>query len=79
VLWRRTLDGVVVLMADDASEPVALRGPAAEIWELLAVPTSLADLTMALADEYGVAADQIRADVRGAVDDLSGLGALCCR
>ena len=63
VLWRRTLAGVVVLPTNRATEPVALRGPAAGIWELLAQPMTAADL--------------VAGDVGGALDLLLELGALC--
>lgn len=76
VLWRRTLDGVVVLPAS-GGDPVALRGPAATIWELLAHPRSTSDLVATLADMYGVRAEQVANDVGGALDVLLELGALC--
>jgi hypothetical protein len=76
VLWRRTLDGVVVLPAD-GSEPVALHGPAAGIWELLARPMTEADLVATLATTYRVHEDDVAGDIGGALDVLLELGALC--
>jgi Coenzyme PQQ synthesis protein D (PqqD) len=78
VLWRRTLDGVVVLGPAASAEPVALRGPAADIWELLTEPMSVAGLVAALADGYGVAGEGIADDVQRAVGALAEVGALCC-
>jgi hypothetical protein len=77
VLWRRTLDGVIVLAELDGAEPVALRGPAAEIWELLGQPVSVAALTTTLATRYRVPVSEIAADVDRTIDELSELGALC--
>ena len=76
-MWRRTLAGVVVLPTNRATEPVALRGPAAGIWELLAQPMTAADLVAALAATYRVGADEVAGDVGGALDLLLELGALC--
>jgi hypothetical protein len=77
VLWRRTLRGVVVLPTLGATEPVALRGPAAGIWELLAEPMTAADLVAAMAATYGVHEEQVANDVGGALDVMLELGALC--
>jgi hypothetical protein len=79
VLWRRTLEGVVVLPVSGASgtEPVALRGSAAGIWELLVEPMTAADLVTAVAETYGVHEEHVANDVGGALDVLLELGALC--
>jgi hypothetical protein len=77
VLWRRTVDGVVVLPTAGEGEPVALHGPAAGIWELLAQPMTATDLVATLAATYGVADAQVAADIGGALDVLLELGALC--
>ncbi|HEX4490228.1 MAG TPA: PqqD family protein [Acidimicrobiia bacterium] len=78
VLWRRTLDGVVVLGPAESAQPVALRGAAADIWELLEEPASVAVLGAALAHDYGVPVERIADDVERAVDALVKVGALCC-
>jgi Coenzyme PQQ synthesis protein D (PqqD) len=77
VLWRRTLGGVVVLPPQAATEPVALRGPAASIWELLAEPMTAADLVASLATTYQVHEEHVAGEVGGALDVLLELGALC--
>jgi hypothetical protein len=77
VVWRRTLGGVVVLPTHRSTEPVALRGPAAEIWELLAEPMRASDLVAVLAETYRVGEHDVADDVAGALDLLSDLGALC--
>ena len=79
MLWRRTLNGVVVLPAHDEREPVELRGAAAGIWELLAEPMTYPDLVAAVATMYGVREERVAGDVAGALDVLLELGALCRR
>ena len=76
VLWRRTLDGVVLLEARAEAEPVVLRGPAAAIWELLAQPMDDADLVATLATSYGVDRARVAPDVAVALATLADLGAL---
>jgi Coenzyme PQQ synthesis protein D (PqqD) len=79
VLWRRTLDGVVVLPVHRpaAARPVALTGSAAGIWDLLAEPMTAADLVAALAATYGVHEERVADEVGGALETLLELGALC--
>jgi Coenzyme PQQ synthesis protein D (PqqD) len=75
-LWRRTLDGVVVLPFD-APAPLVLRGPAASIWELLEQPMTRSELIDAIVAMYAVERDAVEPDVSGAVATLVGAGALC--
>ena len=77
VVWRRTLDGVIVLPILEAAEPIALRGSAADIWDLLAEPMTSEDLVAVLAATHGVSAMSVAVDVDGALVSLSELGALC--
>ena len=77
VLWRRTLAGVVVLPTRGRREPVALDGPAAGLWELLAEPMSARDVVAALAETYEVEDTRVAGDVGAALDVLVELGALC--
>jgi coenzyme PQQ synthesis protein D (PqqD) len=77
VVWRRTLDGVIVLPILEAAEPIALRGSAADIWDLLAEPMTSEDLIAVLAAAHGVSELSVAADVDGALVSLSELGALC--
>ena len=76
VVWRRTMDGIVVLPAD-ADEPIALLGPAASVWEMLAEPLTAAELVAALASHYGVAPDRVTSEIRATLDGLVRRGALC--
>ncbi len=75
-LWRRTLDGVVVL-PEGALSPLVLRGPAARIWELLAQPLNVAELLDAIAAVYAVDGDTVADEVGWAVGQLADAGALC--
>jgi hypothetical protein len=75
-LWRRTLGGVVVLPVDRPA-PLALRGPAAGIWDLLAQPMTLRGLLDAIATTYAVDGDAIADEVHQALDALADAGALC--
>jgi Coenzyme PQQ synthesis protein D (PqqD) len=75
-LWRRTLDGVVVLPIDGRA-PLALRGPAARIWELLAQPLTIEELLEAIAAIYAVERDAVAGEVGWAVGELADAGALC--
>jgi len=75
-LWRRTLDGVVVLPLDRPA-PLVLRGPAARIWELLAQPLTIGELLDGIAEIYAVGGDTVAAEVGWAVGELADAGALC--
>jgi hypothetical protein len=75
-LWRRTLDGVVVLPIDTPA-PLVLRGPAARIWELLAQPLTIQELLEAIAAIYAVESDAVASEVGWAVGKLADAGALC--
>ena len=73
VVWRRSLDAVLVLPAG-AEEPVTLAGSGPELWELLATPTSMADLASAIAERYGVDAAVVAQDVDATLEHLLKLG-----
>lgn len=75
VLWRRSPDAVL-LLPPGASEPVTLTGTGLDLWDLLAVPTSSADLARVLAARYGADPADVEADVVPVLDELAGCGAL---
>jgi hypothetical protein len=75
VLWRRSLDAVVVLPAG-AEEPVTLGGTGVAVWELLDTWRSVQALTELLAPRYGADPAVVAADVRALVHALDLLGAL---
>ena len=78
VVWRRTMDGIVVLPGH-GQEPIALLGAAASMWELLAEPLTAEELVAALAEYYGVDAEQVSPEIRATLDGLLHRGALCLR
>jgi hypothetical protein len=76
-LVRRLPDGVMVLgPGATPSEPLAVRGPAAAVWDLLERPATVVTITEHLAGLSGAAPDPVRADVRSVVDALGAAGAI---
>ena len=75
LLWRRSLDAVLVL-APDADEPLTLAGTGPEVWELLASPVSLGDLVAGLAARHGADPVIVEADVTALLGRLTALGVL---
>jgi hypothetical protein len=75
VLWRRSLDAVMVLApgADDVS---TFAGTGVAVWELLDTWRSIDALTEILSAEYGADPAVVRADVAELIGRLEGLGAL---
>ena len=51
VLWRRSLDAVILLPVG-ADEPITLPGTGAAVWDLLEEPASLDELVATLAEAY---------------------------
>jgi hypothetical protein len=75
VLWRRSLDAVVVLPTG-ADEPITLGGTGIAVWELLDTWRSVDALTEMLAPRYDADPAVVAADVSTLVDLLEGVGAL---
>lgn len=75
VAWRRSIDAVV-LLADDADEPVALPGTAATVWDLLEVPATVDELVAALVEVYAADPTTVTADVTALLDRLMEIGAV---
>jgi hypothetical protein len=72
VLWRRTLDAVL-LFPPGADEPLTVAGSGALVWDLLAEPATLTELVDALASVYGDDPDTravIERDVATLLTDL---------
>lgn len=77
VLWRRTLDTVVLLpVTDEVGEPFVLAATGPELWELLREPQTIEALSVTLADRHGVEVATVTADVERTVDRLLALGAV---
>jgi hypothetical protein len=75
VLWRRSLDSVVLLPAG-ADEVVTLGGTGPAVWELLAEWRTRADIVEALAHAYGSTVAVVGADLEPLLAELEALGAL---
>jgi Coenzyme PQQ synthesis protein D (PqqD) len=75
VLWRRSLDGVL-LLPSGAEEPLTLAGTGPEMWELLAEPISMPDLTRELATRYETDAATVEADLAPVLDHLVAIQAI---
>jgi hypothetical protein len=74
-LWRRTLDGVLVL-GPDMSEPLEISAPGDHIWTLLETPMTIADLVTSLEAHFDVAAGTVRTDIEPMVIALQKCGAI---
>jgi hypothetical protein len=75
VLWRRTLNAVVLLPVE-GGEVLTLVGTGTEIWELLAEPRTLESLVAVLADAHAADPAVVSADVAPVLDRLVEVGAL---
>jgi hypothetical protein len=75
VLWRRSLDSVVVLPAG-ADEVITLAGTGPAVWELLAEWRTRDDIVEALARAYGSTVAVVSADLEPLLAELEARGAL---
>lgn len=75
ILWRRTMDGVVVLPVDHG-EFFDLAGTGAALWELLATPHTRDEAARELLGRYQGVADQVATDLVPVLDDLVRRGAV---
>ncbi len=75
VLWRRSLDAVV-LLAPGHAEPVTLAGSGPALWELLVEPGTVAQLATVLARDHDADPDTIEADIVPVIERLADLGAI---
>jgi len=73
LLWRRSLDAVLVLPLD-ADEALTLAGTGPEVWDLLESPISLTDLTAELAARHDADRTVVEADVAALLDRLAVAG-----
>lgn len=68
------MDGETVMMSIERGEYFGLGGVGSRVWELLAQPTSLAQLADAIGAEYEVDASTCLADLQRFVADLLANG-----
>ena len=75
VLWRRSLDAVILLPVG-VDEPLTLPGTGAIVWDLLEEPASLVELIATLAEAYGEDPAVVEHDVTNLLAELETLGAV---
>lgn len=75
VLWRRSLDAVVLLPAGDG-DVLTLPGTGPAVWELLAEWRSFEDLVEILAGAFEADRDLVSADLSSLIDDLRERGVI---
>src|SRR5262249_47364205 len=75
VLWRRSLDAVV-LLPKDAAEPLTLAGTGPDLWELLADTRAEAEVVEALAARYRADSGTVANDVHLALAALLAVRAV---
>lgn len=64
------MDGELVMMGVQQGEYFSLRDVAASLWEHLAEPRTLDELSTLVAAEYAITAGECRDDVAAFLDDL---------
>lgn len=75
VLWRQSLDSVIVLGAD-GGEPLTLAGTGPAVWVLLERPITLAALSEQLAERFNTSIDTVKDDINSLLRHLEEVGAL---
>ena len=75
VLWRRSLDAVVLLPAR-AEEVTTIVGTGPAVWELLAEWRTEEDLVAVLAEAYEADPGQVAADLHPLLGELEAIGVL---
>jgi hypothetical protein len=75
VLWRRSLDAVILLPVG-VDDPLTLPGTGASVWDLLEEPTTLAELVATLAEAYDTDPAVVEHDVLELLSELEELGAV---
>ena len=75
VLWRRSLDAVVLLPAR-GDDVLTLAGTGPAVWELLAEWRTTENLVEVLASAYGAPGEQVEADLTPLLARLRGSGVL---
>ena len=75
VLWRRTVDRVVILLPG-SGEFLALKATGCDLWGALEESGSIRQLAERLSLAYGASVDQIAADIAPVIQQLAGCGAV---
>lgn len=75
VLWRRSLEAVV-LLPPGLAEPVTLAGSGPALWELLVEPGTVAQLATVLARDHDADPATIESDIVPVIERLADIGAV---
>ena len=75
VLWRRSLDAVI-LLPPGADDPITLLGTGIELWELLVEPGTVTQLATVLARAHTADPATVEADIAPVIRQLVEHGAL---
>jgi hypothetical protein len=75
VLWRRSLDAVV-LLPSSAADVVTLAGTGPAVWELLAEWRTEEDLVATLAAAFDAPEHQVAVDLEPILAELRAIGAV---
>ena len=75
MLWRRSLDAVVILPTG-ADDVVTLGGTSPAVWELLAEWRTVDDLVSVLGAAFLASPEQVRTDLVPVIAELEALGAV---
>ena len=75
VLWRWTLDGLLVLPAG-REEPIVLERPGQALWQALREPRSLAEAVVVVSEEQGRDHDSVALELHESLEQLDDAGAL---
>ena len=73
VLWRRSLDTVIVL-PPRLDEPLTLAATGPAVWDALATERPFDDLVEALARDHGAQPAAVAPDVRALLEQLEDVG-----
>jgi hypothetical protein len=68
------VDGDLVMMSVEQGEYFGITGVGSRVWELLAAPTTVADLTRVICAQYAVDEATCQADMQAFVEELIQLG-----
>lgn len=64
------MDGDTVMMCIERGEYYGLGGVGSRVWELLAQPTSIKEITRVICDEYDIEASSCQTDMQAFVEEL---------
>ena len=64
------MDGETVMMSIERGEYYGIGGVGSRVWELLAQPTSVAEITQIICSEYEVDETTCRADMQKFIEEL---------